>query len=258
MSSGMNEIRDFWNGIASDWEIQVGDDGDSNRRLNSDPILWQFAGNVQGLSVLDAGCGTGYLSAKLQQKAAQVIGVDLSENMIRIAKERHPNIEFYVDSCARLKTIRDDHFDLIVANYVLMDTPDPEETLAAFYRVLKAGGIAVTIFSHPCFPQGRASISEDFDEISYLWDFSYFEERRCTDPPWGHFTSEFTWFHRPLSTYWKTFKRTGFHVTDFEEPRVTRDRYHLAVNELELKKNKMRPYSVAFRLEKKNNHRSEN
>lgn len=59
----MDEVREFWNDVADDWRIQVGDDGDFNRRLNSDPVLWRFAGEVNGLTVLDAGCGTGYLSS---------------------------------------------------------------------------------------------------------------------------------------------------------------------------------------------------
>jgi hypothetical protein len=37
---------------------------------------------------------------------------------------------------------------------VLMDTPDLQGTLHAFHRVLKTDGMAVLVFSHPCFPQG--------------------------------------------------------------------------------------------------------
>jgi hypothetical protein len=42
------ETRDLWNRVADDWRIQVGDEGDSNRLLNSDPVLWAFAGEVNG------------------------------------------------------------------------------------------------------------------------------------------------------------------------------------------------------------------
>jgi 2-polyprenyl-3-methyl-5-hydroxy-6-metoxy-1,4-benzoquinol methylase len=64
--SELEEVRNFWDQTADDWWIQVGDEGDSNRLLNSDPVLWKFAGDVNGLAVLDAGCGTGYLSKKLR------------------------------------------------------------------------------------------------------------------------------------------------------------------------------------------------
>src|SRR5215471_2798694 len=153
----LQETRKCWNLLAEDWRVQVGADGDSNRRLNSDPVLWEFAGDVRGLAVLDAGCGTGYLSRKLRDRGALVTGVDLAERMIEIARADHPGIDFRVDSCTELATCADGQFDLVVANYVLMDTPDLEATMRAFARVLKPGGAAVLVSSHPCFPQRRAT-----------------------------------------------------------------------------------------------------
>ena len=252
MSDGeLEEVRDFWNRIADDWRIQVGDDGDRNRILNSDPVLWKFAGDVSGLTVLDAGCGTGYLSKKLRDRGALVTGIDFSERMIEIARAKHPDIGFRVDSCSALRTIGDEHFDIVIANYVLMDVPDFRGTMKAFNRILRTGGVAVLVFSHPCFPQGRATVSENGEETGYWWNFSYFEQRKCTDPPWAHFKSEFIWFHRPLSDYWKAFMAAGFVMVDFEEPRITEDRYRLAGSERELKNSKTRPFSVAFKLQKK-------
>jgi len=246
----VQETRDFWNRVADDWQIQVGDDGDSNRRLNSDPALETFAGDINGLTVLDAGCGTGYLSKKLHKQGAHVTGIDFSERMIAIARARHPDLDFRVDSCSELTTIEDEHYDLLIANYVLMDTPNLRGTMAAFNRVLKPDGLAVLVFSHPCFPQGRATASEDGKEVWYGWSFPYFEPRKCIDPPWGHFTSDFIWFHRPLSDYWKAFIAAGFAVVDFEEPRISEDRHHLAKTARELRNSQTRPYSVAFKLRK--------
>jgi ubiquinone/menaquinone biosynthesis C-methylase UbiE len=174
MSDGeLEETRDLWNRVADDWRIQVGDEGDGNRILNSDPVLWAFAGDVNGRTVLDAGCGTGYLSKKLHDRGARVTGIDFSERMIEIARAHHPDIDFRVDSCAELRTLTDASFDLVIANYVLMDTPDLQGTLHAFHRVLKTNGMAVLVFSHPCFPQERATVSQNGDQIDYRWDFSY-------------------------------------------------------------------------------------
>jgi len=246
----IDETRDLWDRIADDWRVQVGATGDSNRILNSDPVLWTFAGNVAGLTVLDAGCGTGYLSKQLRERGALVTGIDFSERMIAIARRQYPGIEFRVDSCSGLGTVHDAQFDLVIANYVLMDTPDLEGTMRAFHRVLRAGGLAVVVFCHPCFPQGRATVASNGEEINYRWSSSYFDRTKCVDPPWAHFTSEFIWFHRPLSDYWKAFKASGFAVLDFDEPRITEDRYHLAPNARKLNNSKMRPNSVAFKLQK--------
>jgi ubiquinone/menaquinone biosynthesis C-methylase UbiE len=246
----MSETRAFWDRVAADWLTQVGDEGDANRRLNSDPVLWQFLGDVRGRAVLDAGCGTGYLTKKLVERGAAATGVDFSEQMIAIARKRYPDIDFRVDSCSELKTVADRQVDLVIANYVLMDTPDLSGTLRAFHRVLKDGGAAVVVFSHPCFPQGGAEDSADGEGVTYAWHFPYFEERKLVDPPWAHFRDEFIWFHRPLSDYWKAFKAAGFLVEEFEEPRVTPERYHLAPSARKREKSKARPYSVAFRLRK--------
>ncbi len=243
-----DKTHDFWNSVAADWRIQIGTEGDSNRQLNSDPVLWQFAGDVRGRSVLDAGCGTGYLTQKLCERGAHVRGVDFSERMIEIAKADHPALDFRVDSCSELRTVADASIDLVISNYVIMDTPDLSGTMAAFQRVLRPGGTAVLIFSHPCFPAGRAHWGVDDDEVYYRWAFPYFETRECTDPPWGHFTESFLWFHRPLSDYWKAFVAAGFAVVDFEEPHITEDRYHLAGSPEKLRSNQIRPFSVAFKL----------
>ena len=244
------ETKAFWNRVADDWRIQVGHDGDANRILNSDPVLWAFAGDVAGLTVLDAGCGSGYLSKQLSVRGARVIGIDFSERMIAIAREQYAGIDFRVDSCSDLRTVGDAEIDLVAANYVLMDTPDLEGAVKAFHRVLRPQGVAVVVFSHPCFPQGRAIHRGANGEIQYPWTFSYFERRKCVDPPWGHFTSEFIWFHRPLSDYWMAFHASGFRVEGFEEPRITEERYALAPDERKLRTSKTRPYSVAFKLRK--------
>ena len=248
MDEELTETRDFWNRVAADWQIQVGTDGDRNRRLNSDPVLWRLLGDVSGLTVLDAGCGTGYLSRKLHERGAQVTGVDLAENMIAIARERSPGLDYRVDSCTRLETLGNDLFDRLVSNYVLMDLPDLAAALRSFHRVLKPDGLAILVFSHPCFPQGMAE--RNGETIHYQWPFPYFEERKIVDPPWGHFTSDFIWFHRPLSAYWKAFGDAGFSVVDLEEPRILDDRFGHAASPEELLNARTRPCSIAFKLRK--------
>src|SRR6516164_9577408 len=98
----LEEARKSWDLLAHDWRVQVGDAGDSNRRLNSDPVLWEFAGDVRGLAVLDAGCGTDYLSRSFRDRGALVTGVDFAERVVEIARADHPGINFLVGSCTEL------------------------------------------------------------------------------------------------------------------------------------------------------------
>jgi ubiquinone/menaquinone biosynthesis C-methylase UbiE len=179
-----------------------------------------------------------------------VTGIDFSPGMIEIARRKRPGITFQVDSCSKLETQPPGQFDLVIANYVLMDVEDLRGCVRAFHRVLKPEGIAVVIFSHPCFPQGKSTDADGIG-VSYEWNYNYFEESRRVDPPWGHFTSEFIWFHRPVSTYWKEFVSAGFGVLDLDEPRIEAERYHLAASERQLLRSQSRPYSIAFKLQKR-------
>ena len=169
--------------------------------------------------------------------------------MIALAREASPGLDVRVDSCTTLATIDDGAFDAVVANYVVMDVPDLPAMMAAFSRVLRPDGIAVLIFSHPCFPQGRTAVPSR-GGIAYHWPFPYFEPRPCIDPPWKHFTSHFVYFHRPLSDYWKAFRGAAFDVVDFEEPRIAPGRHALAESPRQLVNCQTRPYSVAFKLRK--------
>jgi hypothetical protein len=60
-------------------------------------------------------------------------------------------------------------------------------------------------------------------------------------------------FHRSLSDYWKAFTKAGFEVIDFDEPRITGERYELAETAGSLKNSETRRYSVAFKLSKASN-----
>src|SRR5215468_8710714 len=111
----LEETRDLWNRVADDWRIQVGHEGDGNRILNSAPVLWAFADDVNGRTVLDAGCGTGYLSKKLHDRGARVTGIDFFERMIESARAHNPHIDFRVDACAELRTLADASIDLVIA-----------------------------------------------------------------------------------------------------------------------------------------------
>ena len=142
----------------------------------------------------------------MARRGAQVIGVDWSPRMIAIARERAGalgvEVDLRVDSCSELATVADASVDAIVSNYVLMDLPDLEGAVASFHRVLREGGHAVAVFSHPCFgPPGGWGRLGDGSAI-FRWERSYFDSFEGTEE-WGHFTSPFIFYHRPLSHYWR-------------------------------------------------------
>jgi SAM-dependent methyltransferase len=241
-----------WDVKAGEWAIQVGDEGDMNRRYQSDPVLWRMLGEVAGRTILDAGCGTGYLSIVMARRGARVIGVDWSPRMIDVGRGRAEalgvEVDLRVDSCSELATLPNASVDAIVSNYVLMDLPDLEGAVASFHRVLRDGGQAVVVFSHPCFaPPGGFGRSSDGSTV-FRWDRSYFDRFEGTEE-WGHFTTPFIFYHRPLSHYWRAFRAEGFRVLDFDEP-VIPVPPPPEIDDARLRRFRMVPNSVAFLLEK--------
>lgn len=92
-----------------------------------------------GMSVLDVGCGPGYVSAAVADRGALPIGMDFSREMVGIAKRMSPQIEFREGDAQKLP-FADASFDRVLANFALLHLANPERACAEACRVLKPGG----------------------------------------------------------------------------------------------------------------------
>lgn len=103
-----------------------------------------------GDNVLDVACGNGTLLGELMRKAKiNAFGVDFSENMIAIAKARHPNGTFSISSCTPL-TFEDESMDVITVSCAFHHFEEPRAFVNECMRVLKMGGIVY--LAEPFFP----------------------------------------------------------------------------------------------------------
>lgn len=103
------------------------------------PPLLDSANVSANMSVLDVGCGPGYVSAAASERGAKPIGLDFSAEMIAIAKKMWPRIEFREGDAQNLP-FADATFDRVVANFALLHLANPQRAMAEAARVLKAGG----------------------------------------------------------------------------------------------------------------------
>lgn len=107
------------------------------------------AASGPGRRVLDVGVGTG-LELPMFDAATRLIGVDLSEPMLRIAQKRVSearlaNVEGLALGDAMNLPFPDAAFDCAVAPYVLTVVPDPHATLDEIARVVRPGGEIVLV-----------------------------------------------------------------------------------------------------------------
>src|SRR5207244_3211377 len=101
--------------------------------------LLDAANVAKEMSILDVGCGPGYVSAAAAERGAKPIGLDFSAEMIAIAKKMFPRIEFRRGDAQNLP-FANASFDRVVANFALLHLADPERACVEAARVLKPGG----------------------------------------------------------------------------------------------------------------------
>src|SRR5215475_9927465 len=102
-----------------------------------------------GGRVLEVGVGTG-ISLPYYSRHCRVTGIDISEPMLRVARQRV--LDDRLEHVERLElmdaerlTFPDASFDVVVAQYVVNTVPNPEAALDEFLRVLKPGGEIVLL-----------------------------------------------------------------------------------------------------------------
>jgi ubiquinone/menaquinone biosynthesis C-methylase UbiE len=135
--------------------------------------LLSLIGNHGGLSVLDLACGEGYYTRVLRNHgAARVVGVDLSEGMIQLAREeetRSPlGIEYKVGDARAFDGA--EGFDLVVAAYLLnyaATQNELEQMCRAVTRALRPGGRFVTVNNNPEQPLEYFETSRQFGFIKH-------------------------------------------------------------------------------------------
>ena len=95
-------------------------------------------------SLLDVGCGTGFLMELLtKQRPARYCGVDLSDEMIRVAKGKQiEGVEFVVSSADKLP-YPDETFDIVTCSQSFHHYPYPEKAMQEAKRVLRPGGLYI-------------------------------------------------------------------------------------------------------------------
>ncbi|KZK73574.1 MAG: dimethylmenaquinone methyltransferase [Pelodictyon luteolum] len=107
--------------------------------------------NVPAPRILDVATGTGDLAdAMTKIPNAKVSALDLSPEMLTIARRKYPSIEF-TQGCAEELPFKDASFDIVSAGFGVRNFEDLKKGMQEFHRVLKPGGHALII--EPMIPR---------------------------------------------------------------------------------------------------------
>ena len=120
--------------------------------------------------VADVGCGPGHVTALLDSLGLTLYGVDLSAEMIALARAAHPQLRFDVGSMTAL-ALEDGELGGILARYSIIHTP-PErlpEVFAEFHRVLAPGGSLLLAFQVHDKPSELAEAFDHKVALAYRW-----------------------------------------------------------------------------------------
>lgn len=177
------------------------------------PATSSLVPDVDGKRILDAGCGTGVYTEWLLDQGADVVGIDVSTEMLAHARDR---VGDRAEGRAHLQQadlgeplpFETDAFDGVISALALGYVRDWEATVAEFARVLEPGGFLVFSTGHPCdqFPFETDDSSANYFEV----------ERR--EKAWE---VDVPYYRRPFGAVVNPLLDAGFRLDSVVEPQPT-------------------------------------
>ncbi|WP_117232840.1 class I SAM-dependent methyltransferase [Vibrio maerlii] len=184
------------------------------------PTLQSMLPEVDGLSVLDLGCGSGiYADYLLQQGAEKVTCVDASQDMVGLLTEklaeqvdRGQVVSYAQDLSTGLPNEGDDSMDLVISPLMLHYIEDLNPLFSDVYRVLHTGGSFVFSTHHP------------FADFECTKSGNYFE-RELVQEEWNTVGEpvEVTFYRRSLTEITNALTENGLAITQLSEGKVSEE-----------------------------------
>lgn len=214
-----------WRGENARWyDAVVGEGGSQYQEQLIFPGALRLLSLKRGEQLLDVACGQGAFVRLTAQAGAAVTGVDLSPELIRLAKERSKAVaaRFMVGDARSLgERLKGVTFDAAVCLLAIQNMEPIEPVCAGLSVLLKPRGRLVLVLNHPAFRIPRQS-EWGWDEarkIAYRRVDRYLSPLEIpiqTHP--GSRPGMTTWsFHRPLQSYVMALTEAGFVINALEE-----------------------------------------
>src|SRR5262245_42002891 len=147
MTYTKGQIAQAYNALASRLHQHWAAQNFFNTYLDT-PAVMRILPNVQGLTLLDLGCGSGRYAKLFLGQGAAVYGIDVSEQLIDIARREVAGVSFDVADMEHTP-FADRFFDIVVSPLAMHYLEDWTGVLQEVRRVLKPGGCFIFSTTHP-------------------------------------------------------------------------------------------------------------
>lgn len=226
MSDTFPTIEDYYDNLAESYSENI---AESPTRTYLDwPAVRSLLPDVDGERVLDAGCGPGTYAGWLAERGADVLGVDVSSEMLDIAEAEFGDVAEFQQADLRepLDFAEEESFDVVLCQLAFSHLPDLRPTLSEFARVLGDDGVLVRSTHHP-FQDFLVVRDGEYPDMADAYGVDVEPEVVVEqDPPDYHVTERYQidwggggcpYYRRPLGELPGAITNAGFAVTDVVE-----------------------------------------
>lgn len=191
--------------------------------IEEKPALFSLAPNLHGKSVLDLGCGYGENCAEFKARGAEtVLGVDISEKMLTVAKDEHPDIEFVRADMSDLSFLKGS-YDAVFSSLALHYIEDFAALAKSVYDHLNPGGCFIFSQEHPLTTAPIAGASWSRDELGSVLHYNLTDYSRLGKRSTRWIVDGVEKYHRTFSEIINSLVGAGFVIEKMLEPTPTRE-----------------------------------
>lgn len=190
------------------------------------PAMFAKLPDLQGKHVLCVGCGSGEECNNLTDRGAKVVGIDSSNELIKIAQQSYPDIDFQVMDMEHIDLAKES-FDFIYSSLTLHYKAQWGNTLASIATAMKDNATFLFSTLHPL--TWAAETIDESKRKARLFGYEqtgdniivhgdYFTPRLLHDKWWGFFDVDV--YVKPLMNMLSEIREAKFDVIDFVEPKA--------------------------------------
>ena len=187
--------------------------GDYSKKFIQIPGLLSHVERSKGQSMLDLGCGSGFISIIFHEEGLDVTGVDISEQMIKLAQSKNHGPKYIPIDGTKYRSEKP--FDIIISNMVICNIPEINklnEFFLSCFKNLKIGGKAYVTNLATEF---QRTVNSDYVKVTYPDDAKegskFSVELKNLDETWiGPFTN----YHWSKNAIVNSANQSGLNLSD--------------------------------------------